>query len=722
MTLLASAAPARAHGYIVRSIPEDRASLERSPVRVQYWFSEDLEPEFSSITVRDQVGNVVATGGVSPNDLSLMEARLPTTLPDGAYVNELRVAFASDGHVVVESRVFFVGDVSGGVSGLAASDQPVTLEIVWRALVLGSLLLLLGVFAVYNLVLLPAWGSTDYPAGHLPPRVMNRLNWIVNAGLLVALAGNVLALIQQAMVFFGADAGRVLSEGLWQVVRSGTRFGDTWNMRMLLLALVAALHGLSLYLRQSQPETVRASWAANVWVMALCAATLSIASHAAGSLVLPWIAIFSDWVHVLAVGFWAGGLAALVLVLSLALRPYSGDSRRRALLAALNRFSVIATAGIVVVSATGIYNALNWLHAPDDLGTTYGGALIVKVLIVALLASLGLVHFMALRPARFERWTAIIGRVRGFIPTLRLEVVGVLGALVATAYLSATPVPQLKLSSPPPPTETQAVGEYTVTTTITPGGPGVNTYDTLVLRDGVPVDDVLVHMRLVNPARDWRGVWHVAENVGDGLYVAAGADLDREGEWITLIDIGDGDSVQRLAYAWTISEDTAVNEARMPNVLNLLALAVMLVALGFAAYPMGRRFYQRLDRSATSVTVAAAAILITVVVVVAGVMAVQESTQAYDLTVNPPPEIVNAVLPDAASLARGQALLAEQCAGWQSAPDWNELVRRLGRVRDEDLYAYTRDGWRTLPACADTLDEAQRWDVVNYVRSFEAFS
>ena len=411
----------QAHGYIVRSIPEDRAVLERAPIRVQYWFSEDLEPEFSSITVRDQSGNVVATGGVSPNDLSLMEARLPTTLPEGAYVNELRVAFASDGHVIGESRVFFVGEAVGGVAGLAASDQVVTLEVIWRALVVSSLTLLLGTFTLYNLVLLPAWGSDDFPAGHLPLRVMDRLNWIVIAALIVAFGGNLLALLQQTMVFFGAEAGRVLSEGLWQVVRIGTRFGDTWNIRMLLLALVAALHGLSLYLRQSQAETVRAFWAANAWVMALCMATLSVASHATGSLLMPWLAILSDWLHVLAVGFWTGGVAALALVLPVALRPYAGEVRRVALVAALNRFAPIAAAGVGVVVATGIYSASNWLQTPADLGTTYGGTLVLKVMLIGVLLLVGALHFAALRPKWYARVSPVIERIGGFVPSLRIE-------------------------------------------------------------------------------------------------------------------------------------------------------------------------------------------------------------------------------------------------------------------------------------------------------------
>jgi methionine-rich copper-binding protein CopC len=80
---------------------------------VQFWFSEELEPAFSSVTVRNQSGEVIAEGLVSEDDRTLLSARLPADLPDGAYVSELRIAFASDGHVVVETRVFFVGEAVG---------------------------------------------------------------------------------------------------------------------------------------------------------------------------------------------------------------------------------------------------------------------------------------------------------------------------------------------------------------------------------------------------------------------------------------------------------------------------------------------------------------------------------------------------------------------------------------------------------------------------------
>ena len=114
---LLAVVPASAHGFLVRAVPDDRAVLERAPARVQYWFSEGLEPAFSKLTVRDANGTVVAEGGSDPTNTTLLSAELQPNLPDGAYIADLRLAFASDGHVIAETRVFFVGTEVPGVTG-----------------------------------------------------------------------------------------------------------------------------------------------------------------------------------------------------------------------------------------------------------------------------------------------------------------------------------------------------------------------------------------------------------------------------------------------------------------------------------------------------------------------------------------------------------------------------------------------------------------------------
>jgi methionine-rich copper-binding protein CopC len=242
LTIFLAVQPVQAHGYIVRAIPENRAVLDRAPPRLQYWFSEPLERDFSSLNVRDQNGDVIAVGGVADNDASLMSAQLPPDLPDGAYIVELRPAFASDGHVVAESRVFFVGEEIGGVAGKSAAENPIALEVVWRAITLTAMMVLFGTFTLYANILVPAWGSKTYRAGLLPPRVMRRLNWIIAIALVVLIGGNILALIQQTMTFFGIGFVKALDSNFWSVVRIGSRFGDIWNIRMIFIGIVGMLY------------------------------------------------------------------------------------------------------------------------------------------------------------------------------------------------------------------------------------------------------------------------------------------------------------------------------------------------------------------------------------------------------------------------------------------------------------------------------------------------
>jgi len=102
------------------------------------------------------------------------------------------------------------------------------------------------------------------------------------------------------------------------------------------------------------------------------------------------------------------------------------------------------------------------------------------------------------------------------------------------------------------------------------------------------------------------------------------------------------------------------------------------------------------------------------------VVLIQQSSERLDVTSNPLPQVVNEVLPNSESLARGQALYETACAAWQGTNDFAELVRRLPRLRDEELYAAVSSaGWWSLPPCEGEHSAEQWWDVVNYLRAME---
>ena len=723
-----------AHGYVVRAIPADRSTLERPPTRLQYWFSEDLEPRFSEIKLRDQSGEVIASGSVDAKNHALLSLRVPAGLADGAYIVELRPAFASDGHVIAESRVFFVGEEVGGVAGSAADDRALPLEVIWRAGLNLANFLFFGASLLYTIVLLPAWGNRRNPLGALPSRVMRRLRNCLAAAVALALLANLGALLQQSMVFFNTDALQVIQQNLWGVVLIGSRFGDVWIFRMALLIFCAVLIFVAEFYRALMPQLSAGIWRGMPWLGALFIGLTMVTSHAAGSTLMPWLAITVDWLHALAAAFWMGGALALTLLLPTALAPFDGEQRRQAIRAVMLRFSRMVTPLVALMIVSGIYNAANFIVTPADLDSTYGRTLALKLLMIAPLLLIGAWQHIALRPqlaARLQRAGAILPQsLRAWMAqavatgmALRLEVMLMLALLGAVAWLSATPVPE-PASLPEAietPQITQTVGEYTITSAIIPGGPGVNTYDSVVWRGEAPATDVELRLQLVNPQRGIRNPWHQTEQVEEGLYVAAGDDIDEAGAWWSLIDIVSADgAVTRAAAAWAISEAAAVTQSRPPNVAHVALLLGIVFILGALVQRRARLLLSALNLGPVSALLALGALVVSITVMVAGALMINERQRQYEETLHPPPARVNSVLPDAASLSRGEALYREHCLVWQGqSADFRALRNRLGTARDDLLYSAVVGGWRDLPACEGELSEQDRWDIVNYFRTFE---
>jgi hypothetical protein len=114
---LPGAGPAAAHAALVRSVPARRATVARAPARVQLWFSERLEPAYSSVSVRDAAGRRVDAGDarVDPDDPARLSVGLPALAP-GAYTVRFRV-LSVDGHVVEAALPFTVAGAGGAAGG-----------------------------------------------------------------------------------------------------------------------------------------------------------------------------------------------------------------------------------------------------------------------------------------------------------------------------------------------------------------------------------------------------------------------------------------------------------------------------------------------------------------------------------------------------------------------------------------------------------------------------
>jgi len=97
--LLAGAATADAHSALERAEPRAGSRLKTAPLEIKLWFTEKLEPAFSTLRVEDGGGRRVdrADGRVDGDEPTLMRVSL-TPLAPGTYRVLWRV-LSVDGHV-----------------------------------------------------------------------------------------------------------------------------------------------------------------------------------------------------------------------------------------------------------------------------------------------------------------------------------------------------------------------------------------------------------------------------------------------------------------------------------------------------------------------------------------------------------------------------------------------------------------------------------------------
>jgi copper resistance protein C len=107
--LLLTAAPAFAHAFLDHASPAVGGTVPASPPVLRLWFTEGLEPAFSTVAVTDAAGADVEAGAaaVDAKDGSLLEVPLKK-LPAGTYTVKWRVV-SVDTHTTDGSFTFSVG-------------------------------------------------------------------------------------------------------------------------------------------------------------------------------------------------------------------------------------------------------------------------------------------------------------------------------------------------------------------------------------------------------------------------------------------------------------------------------------------------------------------------------------------------------------------------------------------------------------------------------------
>jgi methionine-rich copper-binding protein CopC len=99
---------AGAHAFLERAEPRVGSTVRTPPAEVRLWFSERLEPAFSSVQVVDTTGHQVDKGDVQVDPAAPKQLRVALPpLPPGTYMVRWRV-LSVDSHVTEGKFTFRV--------------------------------------------------------------------------------------------------------------------------------------------------------------------------------------------------------------------------------------------------------------------------------------------------------------------------------------------------------------------------------------------------------------------------------------------------------------------------------------------------------------------------------------------------------------------------------------------------------------------------------------
>jgi copper transport protein len=322
----------------------------------------------------------------------------------------------------------------------------------------------------------------------------------------------------------------------------GRALTDLW----VVLALFALCAGIAVWLdRPARPQRSTVALAALGSALATGAALLVIpglAGHPAQTSPAA-LALALDWVHLAAGSVWLGGLCGL-MVLWIALPR---GARGGALGAVVPRFSRVALVSVLAIIATGTAAALLHLPTlPSLWQTSYGLALLVKVVLLALAMLLGAYNMLVTTP-RLETGArsrnAALGESGAVLlrRTVTLEIPLVAGALLAAAVLTSLPPPASALGKvgnalarvgPGPVTKTLRQGGYTMVVRVDPNRAALpNTFSLRLSRNGRPVTGATVIARFDMLDMDMSTLSYTMPETAPGLYERSAPALVMVGHW-----------------------------------------------------------------------------------------------------------------------------------------------------------------------------------------------
>lgn len=705
--------PALAHATLLRSNPQANAVLRQAPVQVELFLTETLEPNLSSIQVFDSNNRVVDAGDVrvDPSNQTRMTVTLHA-LPDGVYTVTWKAFSAVDGHLTVGTFPFAVGDVSP--AALQSISQSTTARLPFSALLskfllLVSLAILLGHRLFIWLIWEPALrsGQNGSSSSIAKPEIWSSLYRLGLIGVLLSIGAGILS-----------QAGQVTGNEIsapWSLhtshILTGTRLGVIWLVRLALAILAVWLAW--------NKESLLKNWIGFFLNLALLF-TVSMTSHAATE-ARPLLPMLVDWLHLIGMTFWLGGLVYLFTGIR-HIHQSEDESRSRLISFVTSRFSFHAILFVSLIGLTGLYSAYLRVGAWSAIVTSlYGHALLIKQIFVAGLLVIAATNLLVISPRLKRNSTqrnadSSIVTLFGKSLILELTFAGLL--LANVSFLTYIP-PAKPVSLNTDLTGRARADDLRIGVSISPGRVGQNTFTLkLSTSNGQPVQAAKEVLLRFTPNQ---GNIPPSEleliGLGDGSFTAKGVHLSFPGEWQVQAVVRREDKFDAFAnFNFMLrspgSSESASTISRQAAWLILtIGLLCSLLTASVKAHPALR----------LGIGTPLALLMVGV-----GILYLRLPVSVVNVT--------NPIPPNSESVAAGQEVYSTYCAschgmegkgdgpvGLTLNPRPADLSQHAiaGIHADAQLFEWITNGFpgSRMPAFKTTLSDTERWHLVNFIRT-----
>lgn len=458
LLILLTVSVASAHAKLIKASPAPNSVTGSPPAQLQMWFDEAVDINFSEVQVLDSKKQQVNTGELVPAPGDANSILVPLKpIGDGTYNVIWKVLSATDGHITRGVYAFGVGDtasivaapIDSGASSGSSELSPLGAVVRWASLF--SLLALVGGF-IFRFFLVDR--SFDYVESTTERRPLKQARqvaykrWLqlTTAAFIIFFVSNFAELLLQVSLV----TDQVSFTSIFTILFN-SRSGMLLLMRVGLIAACAVLVAL-------EARRIRVPFNDYALIVlgnvALITRPLLSHSAASGNFSLP---VFADWLHLLGVALWVGGLFYLAWLMPFIWRALDPKLRGVWIAWLVPQFSIMAIAATIVIGITGVYNSTQQVPALDIVTTralptitqltegTYSDALLMKVALFVVMLGFGALNLLLLSP-RFRSYIAEPEKSAHLFSRFRItvgaEVVLGLTVIFLAGILTLTPPPR----------------------------------------------------------------------------------------------------------------------------------------------------------------------------------------------------------------------------------------------------------------------------------------